>query len=135
MIKYWNQRRYTAWFDAEYRFLDAEFEHSDYDERLRNYVEHLRRDIEQNGLKNPLLVTRRNDKWIIHPGKCRAKALRSLGWETAPAVVVDFQRIVESDGIPDGCEFLDNVERVRELFTGDCRVEMSHRGLVIKKAR
>jgi len=135
MIKYWNQRRYTAWFNPEYRIEDADYSHADYDERLEHLVEGLRRDIEQNGMQNPLLVTRKGDKWIIHPGKCRAKALVQLGETHAPAVVVDYNRVGDASSIPEGCEFLDSVERVQELFTGDCVVEMSHRWLTVKKLR
>lgn len=105
------------------------------DDRLRAYIEEIKISIWEKGLENPLLVTIKGGKATIHPGKCRTAALLSLGRTKAPAVVVDFDRIVDSDGIPDGCTFLDSVEATKALFSGDCRVEMSHRGLTVKKAR
>lgn len=134
-MKYWNQRRYTAWFHPEFEIKSADYSHSDYDERLRHYVEQLKEDISKHGMHNPLLVTRKNGKWIIHPGKCRAKALLQLGYTHAPAVVVDYDAVYGSDRIPAGGTFLDNLEDTQALFSGDCRVEMSHRWLTVKKAR
>lgn len=135
MIKYWHQRRYTAWFDPEFEIDSADYSHADYNSKLERQVEALSADIAKYGLINPLLVTRKNGKKIIHPGKCRAKALKLLGISHAPAVVVDYDRVVESDAIPAGCKFLDSVEQTSELFRGDCRVEMSHRVLTVKKSR
>jgi hypothetical protein len=134
-MKYWNQRRYTAWYDPEFEIDSADYTHSACDDRLRNFVEQLRLDIKINGLKNPLLVTINGGKAVIHPGKCRAKALRLLFRHHAPAVVVDFDRIMNEEDIAPGCTFLDTKEKVEKLFSGDCRVEMSHRGLTIKKAK
>jgi hypothetical protein len=134
-IKNWHQRRYTAWYDPAFRITSAFYEHMAEDDRLRAYIEHIKISIWEKGLENPLLVTRKNGKSTIHPGKCRAKALLSLGRSIAPAVVVDFDRIVDSDGIPEGCTFLDNLEDAQSWFSGDCVVEMTHRGLTVKKKR
>lgn len=133
-VKYWNQRRYTAWYTPQFRIRDATYEHSDPSgKHLRPFIDSLKESILVEGLKNPLLVTVTNEHTTIHPGKCRAKALLELGWEYAPAVVVDYRRVVGPDALDDGCIFLDNPEHVKQYFRDDCVVEMSHRWLTIKK--
>lgn len=114
---------------------DAFAEHMQMDDKLKRYIEDIKISIWTEGLKNPLLVTIKHGKATIHPGKCRTAALKRLGRAHAPAVVVDFDRICDSDGIPPGCTFLDDVAEVQSLFEGDCVVEMSHRGLTVKKTR
>ena len=105
------------------------------DRKVLAYIQELKRDILANGLLNPLLVTIKDGRTTIHPGKCRARALLELGWEYAPAVVVDFSRVVDSTSLDKTCVFLDDPDHVASLFTGDCAVEMSYKGLVVKKKR
>ena len=134
-IKYWNQRRYTAWFDPDFPIESADYSHADENDRLRVIIAELKEDIRVNGLQNPLLVTIKDNGAVIHPGKCRSKALLALGRRYAPAVVVDFRGVYGPSAIADGCTFLSDPEHVASYFAGDCQVEMSHRGLTVKKAR
>jgi len=105
------------------------------DKKLLEYIEVLKTSILSEGLLNPLLVTIKDGRTTIHPGKCRARALLELGWEYAPAVVVDFSRVVDASSLDKTCVFLDDKDDVASLFTGDCAVEMSYKGLVVKKLR
>jgi ParB-like chromosome segregation protein Spo0J len=119
-----------------YRIEDAEFEHADpTGKHLRPYIDGLKESILVEGLHNPLLVSIREDGPHIHPGKCRAKALLELGWTHAPAVVVDYRRVVDADAIEQPSVFLEDIEEVAKLFSGDCVVQMCHRWLTIKKTR
>jgi len=135
-IKWWSKRRYTAWYTPLYRIRDADYQHCPPEEpRLIEYIKEIKHSILAEGLLNPLLVTIRPEGATIHPGKCRAKALLELGWEYAPAVVVDFTRVVDASSLGKWCVFLDDKEAISSLFTGDCVVEMSYKGLVVKKLR
>ena len=136
-IKYWNQRRYTAWYNPSFFIDDAYYEHASEDDRIRAYIEHIRKSIAADGLQNPLLVTRKaGTGWIIHPGKCRAKALKQLGYDTAPAIVVDYMNPhLGANEVPEGCIYLYSPEQVANYLSGDCVVEMSHRWLTVKKKR
>ena len=134
-VKYWKDRRYTAWYDPEYQLSDAYAEHAQIDKKLLKYIEEIRNSIHAQGMQNPLQVTIKNGKATIHPGKCRAAALKALGRTHAPALVVNYDRVVDKHAIPEGCVFFDSLEDVQSYFTGDCVVEMSYRWLTVKKKK
>ena len=134
--KYWNQRRYTAWFTPLYRIRDAQYEHVDPSAvHLRPYIEEIKDSILVEGLHNPLCVTIKDGKARVHPGKCRAMALLELGWEEAPAIVVNYDAIMEKEQIEQPSIFLDDPEQAQSFFSGDCVVEMSHRFFTVKKRK
>jgi len=134
--KWWSRRKYTAWYNPLYPIREALWEHVDPSARhLRPYIDSLKESILVEGMHNPLLVTIQDGITRIHPGKCRATACLELGWEKVPAVVVDYNRDASSDVVPAGCMFLDDMDEVQSLFSGDAVVEMSHRWLTIKKKR
>jgi hypothetical protein len=94
------------------------------------FVESVRASIEQEGLRNPLLVTLRGGRLVVHPGKCRAKACISLGMTRVPAVIYAPERRHKA---PDGAQEI-TVDEARALFSGDCVVEASDRFFAVKKA-
>lgn len=135
-LKFWHQRRYTAWYVPQYRIEDGDYSHSAEDDRLRDVIRLLKCDIFTRGLQNPLMVTRFRGKEIIHPGKCRAKALRGMGRTYSPAVVVnnDEPRAKRLRGYPEAVR-LTNQEQAQAYFKEDCVVEMDHRFFCVKKKR
>lgn len=62
-------------------------EHAERSITLQNIVRRLAQDIERKGMRNPLFVTVYDDFFAVHPGKCRVKALKMLGFDTAPALL------------------------------------------------
>lgn len=120
-------RRYKLFFDPDFVIDSANYEHA---AEPTEFISRLTENIRVNGLLNPLFVTRySDDHMVIHPGKCRAKALKSLGRSTAPAVV----------WTPDG-RILPELEQITPecaagLFSGDVVVEYCHRFFAVKKRR
>lgn len=135
-VKYWNNRRYTAWYDPQFEIDSAYYEHAEpNDPKIRRLVEELAEDIYHVGLRNPLQVVIKEGKTTIHPGKCRAKALKALGRTHAPAIVINYDVILQEDAIPKNCTMITSREQIQGYFGYDCQVEMSHRFLTIKKLR
>ena len=134
-IKYWSQRRYSAHYDPRYKIADAYHAHAAVDAKLRRFIEDLKIDIFSHGMKNPLLVTIKDGKATIHPGKCRAAALKGLGRSYAPALVVNFDDPKGDREIAPQCVPITSKEQAQSYFSEDCLVEMSHRGLTVKKKR
>ena len=125
--------RYTAWYDPAFPIREADYSHSQADKKLEAVIADLIEDIKQNGLRNPILVTCKHTKWVIHPGKCRAKALLALGHDTAPAIVVDYDLPgFQWQYIPDGCTALGSQSQVNQRLDKDQRAKMSHRWLTVK---
>ena len=135
IMKYWTQRRYTPHYNPKYVINDAYHAHSAVDLKLKRYIERISADIWHRGMINPLLVTIKQGKATIHPGKCRAAALKRLGRRHAPAVVVDFDDPQGNKELPEYCVPITSKEQAQSYFSEDCLVEMSHRGLTVKKAR
>lgn len=69
-------------------------------------IDALEADIAQNGLRNPVFGRIRGSQAEIHPGKCRVAALRRLGWDFVPAILVWDARTAASGpfGIPISAE-------------------------------
>lgn len=128
--------RYTAWYDPAFEICRADATHSHVDLKLLGYINELVADIDQHGLRNPVLATCKNEKWIIHPGKCRVAAVRRLGWDTIPAIVVNYDLPgYQTDRIPQhpGVRALGSQSQVNQFLDSDCRAKMCHRWLTIKK--
>ena len=67
-------------------------------------------------IRNPVLVyIRKSDPtiWKLHPGKCRVKACRAMGWTTVPALIVD------KTGTYDGPGKLVSVPEAQALYSDD----------------
>ena len=126
--------KYTAWYDPEFKLDSAEYQHAAEDSALREFVAELAADIKERGLRNPIQVEVKNGRTIIHPGKCRAKALISLGRETAPAIVINYDLPgYQANRIPQHCTALGKPSQVQRYFESDYVVQMSTRWLTIKK--
>ena len=53
-------------------------------------------------IRNPALVyIRKTDPtiWKLHPGKCRVRACRAMGWTTIPAIIVDKTGTYDGPGV------------------------------------
>lgn len=126
--------RYTAWFDPDFELDSAEYQHAAEDRKLRDFVVELAADIRQRGLINPLQVEIKNGRTIVHPGKCRAKALKMLGIDRAKAIVINYDLPgYQAHRIPEGCTALGKPSHVQRYFDSNYVVQMSHRWLTIKK--
>ena len=126
--------KYTAWYDPEFPLEAAEGKHAAVDSRLEAFIDELTEDIRQNGLKNPVVVTVKNQRWTFHPGKCRVKALKRLGYTSVPAIVVNYDLPgYQANMIPQHCRAIDKPSTVYQLMGGDCEVFMNHRVLNVKK--
>ena len=131
-----NHIRYTAWYDPCFPIDKANADHSAVDWKLLEYINYLVEDIAEKGMLNPVLATRKNEKWIIHPGKCRVAAAKRLGWGEIPAIVVNYDLPgFQADRIPTrpGVKALGSQSQVNQLLTEDNRCQMCHRFLTIKK--
>ena len=126
--------RYTAWYDPAFVFRNAEYEHAAISPKLIEYIREIREDIRINGLKNPLFVTIKNTRITIHPGKCRAKALDALGWETAPAIICNYDWPgFQWENIPAGSTAIGSPEQAQKYLGEDQVAQMSHRFFTVKK--
>jgi hypothetical protein len=90
-------------------------------------------NIRSQGLLNPALVTWKNGCFHLHPGKCRAFALKNLGIDTIPAIVVWYQRTPHP--IITAEYEIRSAEQLKEHFQGDIAPEMTRRGIRTPKKR
>ena len=90
-------------------------------------------NIRSQGLLNPVLVSYRNQQFHLHPGKCRAWALKNLGIDTVPAIVV-WHKSTKQPNITAEYE-IRSVEQLKEHFKGDIAPEMTRRGIRTPKRR
>lgn len=136
MIKDYALRRFTCWYDPAFYINSAYYEHAAVDDRLEAFIEKLRIDIDQNGLINPVVVTIKEGLSTIHPGKCRTKACVALGWDTIPAIVVNYnnKRTVQEDLQP-GLVLIDDDDQLKSYFSGDTYAKMTHRWVTVTKKR
>lgn len=116
--------RYKLFWDPQFEIDRAYFQHA---QEPTEFIQRLSEDIRKNGLLNPLFVTKTDDRLVIHPGKCRAKALKLLGLHFAPAI------IWTPDGrIHAGCEQISPGDAAGR-FRGDVVCEYDHRFFAVKK--
>lgn len=90
---------YKLYYDPEFDFdkPGVQYKHeSGYPERearVQFRVDQITKTLrEGEAIRNPALVyiTKSDPSiWKLHPGKCRVKACRAMGWTTIPAVIVD----------------------------------------------
>ena len=132
-----NLIRYTSWYDPQFPLEQADYSHAqDDDPSLIPVIDDLVEDISQNGLRNPVLVTCKNTKWIIHPGKCRSRACARLGWTHIPAIIVNYDLPgFQYWKIPEGCTALASQSQVNQRLDKDMRGKMCHRWLTVKRIK
>jgi hypothetical protein len=97
------------------------------------FIDKLEGNIRANGLQNPVLVTWRNGRFNLHPGKCRVWCLRNLGINTVPAILVWY-----GDNLPvriDTEYEIRSAAQLSEHFEGDIAPEMCRRGIRTPKKR
>ncbi|HDL10236.1 MAG TPA: ParB/RepB/Spo0J family partition protein [Candidatus Omnitrophica bacterium] len=58
-------------------------------------IEELKKSIANDGLLQPIVVTKSGNEYILIAGERRVRAIRKLGWEKIPAVVVENAEEVE----------------------------------------
>ena len=134
------RRNWTAWFDPRFEYDRSEINGVPYiwqhidpeDRRLKGEIERLEQNIASRGLRNPVLVVRKNGVWHLHPGKCRAQAVKNLGIPVIPAIFVVMRPNI---AIPEGMHEIRSAEQVKELFEGDIAPEVTHRGIRTPKSR
>ena len=80
--------RYKLYYDPEFEYATVTHAHVESCRRLRGYIDYLRLSIQSDGLHNPVQVHWCNDRPHIHPGKSRVAALRQLGINHVPAIIV-----------------------------------------------
>jgi hypothetical protein len=83
----------------------------------------LRQSIAEAGLRNPLFGTLNGAAIEIHPGKRRVAALRDLGWETVPVVMVEY---TPTPFIPENAREI-TVADLAELFNDEFLITASWR--------
>jgi len=104
--------------------------HRDPEKELLKFVKTITAHIAKFGLQNPPCVQRRKGVLEVRPGKCRVSAMRALGFDTIPALIVDYDQSVPMAGwdpLPHDRDI------VQTIFSGDCIVEMSRRFCTVKK--
>ncbi len=134
---------YRLWFDPEFDY-DAPNVRREHATSLvhRQDDPHIRKDVEglvasfkerlARGLPpmiNPLFVTVYEGFYSLHPGKCRAKALKLLGFTSCPALIY----------APSGYAYHAGTElspsAAAKLFTGESFAEYDDRWFAVKRLR
>ncbi len=60
------------------------------EQRVQYRVDSVKASIEKNGLTNPIIVYMKPDgRYKVHPGMCRVNAVKALGWDFIPALIID----------------------------------------------
>lgn len=98
-----------------------------------HFVTKLEGNIRSQGLKNPVLVHFRNGHYHLHPGKCRAFALKNLGIDHIPAIVC-WNNQPKPPDIEAEYE-IRSVEQLSAHFQGDIAPEMTRKGIRTPKIR
>lgn len=99
--------------------------------RTLDYIDEIVEDIQQHGLRNPILLRRSNDVWTAHPGKCRIAALQKLNIPHFPAVVVDSGK----RPAPEGLYQITSPDQFAAHFEGDIVPHFTYRGVRTPKSR
>lgn len=127
---------YALRFDPNFPAVEVgEYHHAAEDGRILADIEKLADDFVQRRnqglpyLRNPLFVTVYGDRYVVHPGKCRVKALKSLGITCAPALIYtpDKQNGQGAYGTP-----ISPGDAAR-LFDGEMRCEYDARFFAVKR--
>ena len=136
-------KSYSAWFVPMWPLADEAFgeqqiwTHVDPPEKwTKNFwrmLEKLKGNIRAQGLLNPVLVYHKNGQYVLHPGKCRAWALKMLGIHYAPAIVCYFDR--DKPKIVPAAYEIRSAAQLNEHFRGDIAPEMTRRGIRTPKMR
>lgn len=123
--------RYNLYYVPEFPIEKFDRFHREPEKELKRFVDTLTEHIRQFGLRNPPCAQRRKGIIEVRPGKCRVSAYRTLGHDTIPVFLVDYDKGPAEPGwepLP-----YDRDEIQSRLFTGDCVVEMERRFCNVKK--
>lgn len=99
------------------------------DKGIATEVRSLVKSIAEHGLRNPLFVTVYDSFMTVHPGKCRVKALKLLGHDTAPALLYVPSGVSR---IPLGATPIEP-DAATLLFGTDVRCEYDERWFAVKR--
>lgn len=122
--------RYDLYYVPELPISQLDRFHREPERELKKFVDTITAHVKQFGLRNPPCVQRRAGKLDVRPGKCRVSAMRALGYDAIPALLVDY----DQTGPGEGWQRLPyDRDEVQKLFSGDCVVEMSRRFCNVKK--
>ena len=127
-------KRYVAWFDPAFEFQRSEingtafiWHHMDPENPSTEWeISQLEHNIQEEGLRNPVLISCRNEVWTLHPGKCRAQALKRLKIAIIPAVFADYRPGAK---VPDGMTEIRSINQLLPLFEGNIVPEMTPKGI------
>lgn len=101
------------------------------DSVLQAFVDDIQEHIAKYGIRNPVGVQIRRGRWEVRPGKCRVTAAIRNGWETIPAIVIDYdkgKRPKEWEPLPYDAKYITS-----KYLTGDCVFELERRFANVKK--
>ena len=129
---------YLLYYDTDFVFdrSGVLFKHDSQDEyraaRVTLRVDEIEKSLRKCGaMWNPIIIYMKSDgRFKVHPGKCRVRAARRMGWTTVPAVIIDkYNQYPQSEG---GVEVAP-ADAVN-LFTGDQYVHW-HEGVFVARIR
>ena len=110
--------------EGEYLRLNCKLEHCEMTPRLQGEINELAQNIGRHGLRNPVIVTGMAGMWNLHPGKCRAAAMKMRGFLSIPAVVIDYDHHL----LPDTALYEITTEsQFQAHFTGDLEPTFNRR--------
>ena len=136
-------KRYEAWFIRDWPLADTVNDQAqiwthvqppaDWSPEFWATLGAVQNSIRKVGLLNPVLVTWKNGSYHLHPGKCRAWALKNLGIDTIPAIVCWYHGQKPAKM---AAEYeIRSAEQLKRHFVGDIAPEMTRRGIRTPKKR
>ena len=84
--------------------------------KVREGLKELAESIRRKGLLQPLVVFRKDDRYELVIGQRRFLAVKELGWENVPAVVLDPMGLAEAKA----CSAIENIHRKDVAFKDLC---------------
>lgn len=128
--------RWRAWWIPRYPFdelTEIQLEHSD-PQAVAESVDRLVRSIDQHGLEQPAQITTNGPHGVLHPGKCRVKALRRFGITEIPAVWVSLGTGFKPQSFPGMIE-LTHQNQLTVFTRGDVEANWSRLTFRLTKRR
>ncbi len=117
---------YLLYYDPEFEFdqphvdYKPESQNPERTERVQWIVDQITKTLKEGEpIRNPVLVYIRKsveNVWKLHPGKCRVRASRAMGWTTVPAIIVDKTNTYDGPGK------LISVKEAEALYVDDAQI-------------
>lgn len=123
--------RYDIYYVRQFPISDLDRYHRAPEKELKKFIETLTKHIQQFGLENPIGVHIKDGISVCRPGKCRVSAYRTLGRDTIPAIVFDYDKRGPYPGwepLPHDATFIQ-----KKLLKGDQVIELDRRYGSLKK--